>query len=445
MAFITDLSNILFNIDFPRPEKIIEIYNKIEQSPITTPPPPLQIIENLVKKIYNLYMKNKLNKNEFSNKELKLLPYTIYFKKEDFILIKESTIIIKLLDILKEAKPFIIARLIKEYLMNFQYSEGAQLIRDFIFSYLSNYKGSKRFILNWKENQQFFFTDNCFFNTINLIKKETDNLEIILSKINIDRTLRKSNFIKFLSLKFSEIFKDSFDKVLYDKFYQLIHEREELIFSDLNFMTQIATNIIPYVSENYKDEIYPFFLKHLKHPLVPEGRVKWQYVSENAKAIFNNWLNKQNLELFFEIISNSPGSDPKWKYRRKFWEAYIAYIEESWVIFGKRIISDFDNILKKKKLPYGKLMGASSNQCVFLIKIKDYIFVEWNQSGALRIYSKSNFPLKLGDSEYWANDLRHENFIERILHQNSEGYSWQRKLSNWLYKILNIYTEDYRL
>jgi len=65
---------------------------------------------------------------------------------------------------------------------------------------------------------------------------------------------------------------------------------------------------------------------------------------------FKEWLNSRNIEIFFEIVSNVPESDQKWIYRRKFWEACIPYIENTWPIFGSKILNSyFLKKLKKKK------------------------------------------------------------------------------------------------
>ncbi|HDK25944.1 MAG TPA: hypothetical protein ENG48_02475 [Candidatus Atribacteria bacterium] len=50
------------------------------------------------------------------------------------------------------------------------------------------------------------------------------------------------------------------------------------------------------------------------------------------------------IRFFFEAVEKS-AKDPNWRYRRKFWEAYLPHIEKTWVVLGTRA----RDLIKKTK------------------------------------------------------------------------------------------------
>ena len=74
-----------------------------------------------------------------------------------------------------------------------------------------------------------------------------------------------------------------------------------------------------------------------------------------------------------------------------------------------------------------------------------YVFVEWNYSGACRVYKESNFPLKFGKESYSALEIRQLNPEYKQIHRLPERYHWQEELARWISLNLGIYPENYYL
>ena len=135
------------------------------------------------------------------------------------------------------------------------------------------------------------------------------------------------------------------------------------------------------------------------------------------------------------------------------WEAYLLYISRTWVFFGSVAQQTAKLIAKDKPLAYGRATGgAASNHSAFLFEIVDYVFCEWSHNGRLYIWHNNSKAVKNGIVEFGAdeirkNDLTYSGAAETFTHYNSDTYSWQTDVSNWIAMHCNIYKtrKDWRL
>ena len=76
-----------------------------------------------------------------------------------------------------------------------------------------------------------------------------------------------------------------------------------------------------------------------------------------------------------------------------------------------------------------------------------YIFVEWNDSGACRVWDYNRCPFKFSQPFYSGYELRGENFVERFRHYSPERYKWQENMRCWIRDNTTIFIEqkDYKL
>lgn len=125
-----------------------------------------------------------------------------------------------------------------------------------------------------------------------------------------------------------------------------------------------------------------------------------------------------------------------WRYREKFWRAYLPYISNTWILLGV-VAKQEAQKLSNKNMGHGELSGGENNQSVFVFQIGRYIFSEWSHNGKLRIYdfdSASNFF-----GAQWLDKQKIiQNFILEQVHHSPSTYSWQNKVSEWLRKNCDI-------
>lgn len=208
---------------------------------------------------------------------------------------------------------------------------------------------------------------------------------------------------------------------------------------------KVKNLLIKYFLEEYQDP---------RHPL--HRQYQWAGVSEQALAVFLNWLTGDTLQAFMKLLQRT--ADDIWEYRQKFWMAYYnnGYIDEAWIALGLDAQYQASQLRLRDSeigMGYGRLEGASStNQSVLILKIGDLIFTEWSHNGSLRAYHESNrFAPKLYRKTYSATDLRaavsldfHNgvNVRPELTHAHSDLGSWQRKARDFIRRQTNLYLRD---
>jgi EH_Signature domain len=136
--------------------------------------------------------------------------------------------------------------------------------------------------------------------------------------------------------------------------------------------------------ESTRFQIQDFLLEHLDDPRLKPQR--WQEAGEPATNLMRRWLTRASLKAFFSLISEH-ALDSHWRYREAFWSACIEKNDavEAWLALGSRIHASARTV-EDLKGAYARLEGASSDQAVLLLRVKNIIFCEWSHSGALRAW-----------------------------------------------------------
>lgn len=211
----------------------------------------------------------------------------------------------------------------------------------------------------------------------------------------------------------------------------------------------IESLLLPWISKKPDEELKNKITKFLIDSF-GDLRIKpqnWIGVSDNAKAIFKKWLSGAALEQFFEIISESQGKrGEKWEYRRAFWMAYynsdLIEIEDVWVILGKKYYNDAKNRLGEN-ISFGSLSSRPESAAI-IIKIGSFIFSEWSDVGKCRAWSENdNRAPRLYKNSYSEDELRAIS-LYKINHMYSETYSWQSRLSTFIYENIGVSMPSYK-
>lgn len=412
-------------------------------------PPDVTDLNKLLAKVRSLWNENgPEGLTSLSIRERKWLPWILYFGESPKI-IEGKEPLHTILALVKKQKNSL-SRLIHVYLKFYKPEfYGTEVLRKTILDQLSAYEGNNPRIRHWKGKAVLLFQPTGPAITAQWILSENDEIPTCLKKLGLGGDLSNGSFLKYVVREILKTMEKVFPNHL-DNLRPLLEVRigsgtssRSLQARFPELIPEAATRLLPRARETapswVRDILRPFFLHHLGDPRLPGGKVKWHGVSKRAVRVFKQWLSQKDLEFFFNLVEMSSG-DPKWIYRRRFWEAYVNYFENTWVALGNKAISlvstsDMKAHLEKRK--FGKLVG-SSDQSVFLIEMGGYVFVEWSHSGACRIWQKDHFPWELGELKYRAKEFTGTVPDHKQNHWFPEWYRWQEELDEWIQRNLGI-------
>lgn len=407
------LNNIEEKYDNPKPPSIVD----------------LSIIHKIL--IKSFFTKDR---NVIPPCKIKYLPYVIYFKEESisFYIAEHYELCSYVLDIIdyKNKTYIVLPLLIKVYLCNYDSRlTSSEIIRLYIQSKIYNYQGKSPRIIFWKKSR--IYEDNAALPIAESISR-APSIRDGIDALGYPNDVIAGNFFQLIIKKFYES-----NTILPQSKYDALKPFFEFGDTDPRKETVAvsATNLIPLCKGSQlkvHEVLRDFYLKHLGDPRMRGHDIHWSNVSEDAKTTFKSWITKLDLELFFEIVRKT-AKDIAWGYRQKFWEAYLPYIENTWVALGndaRRLILDFNK--NERISTYAELTGVVSDQSIFIFEIKDYIFIEWSHCGALRWWKKHDFPIIMEGKSYSGDIIKKYNCDLIQNHSSPSTYFWQKIVEDWL-------------
>ena len=157
-------------------------------------------------------------------------------------------------------------------------------------------------------------------------------------------------------------------------------------------------------------------------------------------------LNKEFVEVFFEKIVED------WR-REKYWLKFVNDIDDLIIVGNKanytylKEIEEISNIVDGRY----KVTRASQQTCALVMYIKDFVFVEFSDVGALYIYTKQAFETKINlnnigsmndlkkisPTKYACKNSSRYGYVElnnegRITHQGD----WEPRVNIWMRRYL---------
>lgn len=361
---------------------------------------------------------------DFSSREIRALPFIIY---EPEIVSYEMITILRLMDFSRTSH---LRGILSVYLLNHDDSNKTERLRRELNNVRNVVSISLRKIFAARE---YLFSNERFQNMSKLFVEKL-SVKSSLETLGLSNFYKTSNFIQ-TSLK---IFFRSNVATLSDKF-KILDELDAEFDTYKNIFPVIADTLIQSVALTGfgKNKCIEIFYRRLGDLRFGDSRFKWNNVSKDSKDIFSCWLSAEDLETFFELIRQT-AVDSMWRYREKFWRAYLPYIAKTKIFLGNDARRLAAQIKNKIKLNHGNLRGAMVNQSVFIFQIGQYIFSEWSHNGKLRI-QRTNSQISLfdgGDSLFENNSINRDmlvyNAVAEWIHSSPRTYSWQNKVSEWL-------------
>lgn len=389
--------------------------------------PPEDVLKSLLAKFLRGY-------RDFSSREIRALPHIIYDPALNVANVKE---ILRMMDFSRTNH---LRGVVSVYLQNYDGSNKTELLRQKLNSFRNVDSAALRKIFAARDK---LFADERFTNMAKLFAEKL-SVKDSLNTIGLSNSYKTSKFIQASIVIF---FRRSPAK-LPDQF-KILGELDSEFDTYKNIFPYIADALIQTVVDNQnlgEKQCIKVFYRRLGDPRFGNSRFNWNNVSSKSKEIFCHWLSKKDLETFFEII-NQTAVDKMWRYREKFWRAYLLDILKTKIFFGnnaKRLATQIkDNIT----LDPGSLRGAMANQSVLVFQIGRYIFSEWSHNGKLRVHAiKPTLNLFEMEEDFFEKafinrDTLIQSFIEDCewTHYPNDGdKSWQRKVSDWLRKNCGI-------
>ncbi len=158
-------------------------------------------------------------------------------------------------------------------------------------------------------------------------------------------------------------------------------------------------------------------------------------LKDEIKQVVLRWKTALTLKAFFKLLDHVAQTDPThdrhWESRRNFWNDFLDRQEilESWLILGKthiKVLNKWSN--KKEKLEYATFLnstGIQNTHSAIIMKIRNFILVEWSHSGALRIYKDTDKRKpKLYKKEYYPNEIKK-------IKQHTDGWIQHDQYERW--------------
>lgn len=194
-----------------------------------------------------------------------------------------------------------------------------------------------------------------------------------------------------------------------------------------------------------------FSVARWKNPWLKGNEFRWATVSSEGKQMISTWLKLHLITEFFAFLSEDGSNDTR---RVDFWKAYHNDIEDMYFALGPDSYNDDSlNAVQIRKEMAGLLMkldspGASSNNA-FIMKIRDYYFVEFGKAGnaAYVFDSRKTLPFKLMNAYSISGDsteLKNKNskaFVHRFIHKNSNYGTWEDEFEEFLKTHIGVKKE----
>lgn len=319
-------------------------------------------------------------------------------------------------------------------------SPNAEMLRAFVKKHLTVYNGSRKFVQKLKANMDWYCEENSATQlALNLVRSKV-KLSDVWSVLELPDHARSYPYFGAVAEAYITLNRPADREAVADVIaFVEKHNNDETARS---ILSKLIENLGFDAPERLRQPIRSYVLRKWGDPQIAGGDVRWRDVSNEAKKIFARWITKEDLRFFFDVVAKAC-DDHKFAYRKAFWLAYLEHISFCLPVLH----SNAENLVRNdpQALQYYKerrtatLRGSGSNKHAFIIQMGKFTFVEFSTAGACYIYNNDNIPFRLGDPEYRTNQLRNQSSAEvRVIHYNSEDYSWQYDFASWINRQLGI-------
>lgn len=167
---------------------------------------------------------------------------------------------------------------------------------------------------------------------------------------------------------------------------------------------------------------------------------KWTQVRSGTRQMVSSWLKLRFIETFFGLLSEDKANDQR---RIAFWKKQVDDIDDMYFALGESAYTDpradFRALHQEMK---GRLLklenGGGARNNAFIMRIGGHVFVEFGEKGnAMFAFDGQQLPFDLSRRTISGNRgaLKHPSNVARVIHMDSAGESWERKIERELRRL----------
>ncbi len=167
---------------------------------------------------------------------------------------------------------------------------------------------------------------------------------------------------------------------------------------------------------------------------------KWTLVRPETRQMVSSWLKLRLIEAFFGLLSEDKANDQR---RIAFWKEQVDDIQDMYFALGETAYTDprpdFRALHQEMR---GRLLklenGGGARNNAFIMRIGGHVFVEFGEKGnAMFAFDGEQLPFDLSRRSISGNKsaLKHPSNVARVIHMDSAGESWERKIERELRRL----------
>jgi hypothetical protein len=147
---------------------------------------------------------------------------------------------------------------------------------------------------------------------------------------------------------------------------------------------------------------------------------RWSQASKAARELVCQWIAESDLADFFELIKSSRSLSAMDQRRFEYWKRFTKRMQYTKLVLGLAFKattnSDVGKFVNKRRERLGWLRGSLPDNIAILIKIDDWWFVEFGQTGnACYVYQDANRPFALDSRIQDLSSLKDKDRADRRL------------------------------
>ena len=313
-------------------------------------------------------------------------------------------------------------------------------LRTFIRKHLTDYDGRRKFVQKLKANSAWYCEANSATQLATNLLRSQIKLSDVWSYLELSDHTHHYPYFGAVAISYASINRPRDPVAVADVVeFAEKHNNDKTSRAILSkLIEQLGHN----ASENLRQPVQSYALRKWQDPRIAGGDIRWRGVSTEARQIFTRWITKEDLRFFFDVVAKAC-NDHKFAYRKAFWLAYLEHISFCRPILRRDaeylFINDSQVLKYYQARRPATLTGSGRDQHAFVMQMGNHTFVEFSTGGACYVYDKANCPFSLSDSDYHMRELRDQWLVKhRVIHRDSERYSWQNRFSKWIEWELNI-------
>lgn len=317
---------------------------------------------------------------------------------------------------------------------------NAASLQVFLKKHLTRYTGSRKSILKLKTNMAWYCEEDSPANLAMYLIRSPNRLSDVWTYLELPDYMHRYAYFGEVATAYTTFSNQmSLEHVKDVVRFIKKHDNDK---TSRRVLSKLIEKLGVDAAESLRQPVQSYVLQDWQDPRIAAADVRWRDVSDKAREIFTQWITKEDLRFFFDVVAQAC-DDPKFAYRKAFWLAYLEYIT-----FCRPVLrGDAEHLFRNdpQAMQYyrdrrpAELKGGNSNQHAFIIQMTEFTFVEFSTAGACYVYRNAHLPFELGDAEYRMDELRSKlKAIHRVIHYNSEDYYWQDGFASWLEREVSI-------